>query len=90
MLLAAIGGSRHETQPLVPLAMGVKAAFDAAEAAKLTVHQWTRHRAFCSWCLMAAAATFAVLPAVVPEVRAAFRTIARDRSSYRRRRIGTS
>jgi hypothetical protein len=76
MLLAAIGGPRrHETHPYVPLAMAAKAAVDAAQAAKLTVDQWAHHRAFCSWCLTAAAATFAVIPAVVPELRAALRTI---------------
>jgi hypothetical protein len=76
MLLAAMGGSRrHETHPYVPLAMGAKAKVDAVQAAKLTIDQWVRHRAFCSWCLTAAASTFAVIPAVLPERRAALRTL---------------
>lgn len=74
MLLAGIAGPRrHETHPYLPIALAAKAAFDAAQAAKLTVDQWTKHRAFCSWCLAAAAATFAAVPAVVPEARAALR-----------------
>ncbi len=71
MLLAGIGGPRrHLTNPWLPRALAAKVAFDAAQAAKLTVDQWTKHRAFCSWCLVAAAATFATVPAVIPEVRA--------------------
>ena len=76
MLLAAMGGPRrHVTNPVLPLAMAAKSMFDASGAAKLTVDQWTKHRAFCSWCLTAAAATFAVVPAVMPEARAAAETL---------------
>lgn len=72
--LAAMGGERRaETRPWVPLALAVKVALDAAVAAKLTRDQWTRHRAFCSWCLLAAGASFAAVPHVVPEARAALR-----------------
>lgn len=85
MLLAAVGGERrHETHPYVPIAMAAKATVDAVEAARLTVDQWTKHRAFCSWCLTAAAATFAVVPAVLPELRAAIRTLtSRPREEWR-------
>lgn len=73
MLLAASGGPRrHATSPWLPRALAAKAAFDAVQATKLTVEQWTVHRAFCSWCLLAAGATFAVLPSVIPELRASF------------------
>jgi hypothetical protein len=76
MLLAAMGGAkRHESHPYVPLAMAGKAVVDAAQAARLTVDQWRLHRAFCSWCLAAAAATFMVVPLVVPEARAAVRRL---------------
>jgi hypothetical protein len=75
MLLAAVGGARrHETHRSVPIAMAAKAVIDAAQAAKLTRDQWVHHRSFCSWCLAAAASTFAVVPAVLPELRAALRT----------------
>ena len=74
--LAAMGGSdRYRTMPLVPLAMAAKAAIDAAVAAKLTIDQWTKHRAFCIWCLTAAAATFAILHATIPEAAAALREL---------------
>ena len=46
-------------------------AFDVATAAKLTLDQWTKHKAFCFWCLTAAAATFATAPLVVDEARRA-------------------
>lgn len=74
MLLAAMGSpQRHRSHAYVPLALAGKAAIDAAQAAKLTRDQWVRHRAFCSWCLTAATATFAVVPLVVPETLAACR-----------------
>lgn len=49
---------------------------DALQAARLSRDQWTRHRAFCSWCLGAAAATMAVLPLTLPESRDALRALA--------------
>ncbi len=73
LLAAADGPRRHVSLSWLPRALAVKAAFDAAQAAKLTVDQWTKHRAFCSWCLTAAGATFAVIPAVIPELRASLR-----------------
>lgn len=80
MLLAAIGDPRrHQTHPYLPVAMAAKAAVDAAQAAKLTVDQWVQHRAFCSWCLTAAGSTFAVIPAVLPELRSALHTIRGNR-----------
>ncbi|MEO6873054.1 MAG: vitamin K epoxide reductase family protein, partial [Chthoniobacterales bacterium] len=58
--LAAMGGAdRAKSQPWIPLALVAKTGLDAAQAAKLTVDQWTKHKAFCSWCLLAAATTFA-------------------------------
>jgi hypothetical protein len=37
--------------------------------------QALKHRAFCFWCLLAATATFASAPLVIPEARAAFRQL---------------
>jgi uncharacterized membrane protein len=74
LLLAAMGGEdRARTHPWIPLALAGKVAVDALQAAKLTVDQWVKHRAFCSWCLLAAGVTFAAVPQVVPEARAALR-----------------
>jgi uncharacterized membrane protein len=76
MGLAAMGGSdRARKLPLIPLALAAKVAFDVANAAKLTVDQWTKHRAFCLWCLIAASATFAMAPLVIPEATAAGRAV---------------
>ena len=74
--LAAMGGEdRAGTRPWIPLALATKVSLDALFGAKLTVKQWTRHRAFCSWCLLAASASVVPVPLVVPEARAALRRI---------------
>jgi len=76
MGLAAMGGEDRATQrPWIPLALAVKVLVDAAQAGKLTVDQWTKHRAFCFWCLLAAGATFATVPLAIPEARAALREV---------------
>ncbi len=74
--LVAMGGAdRATTRPWLPLLLAAKVAADTAVAGKLTVDQWTKHRAFCLWCLLAAGATFAQVPLVVPEARAAIRQL---------------
>ena len=60
MGLAAIGG--RDRSPWLARAMTAKVLFDVANAARLTRDQWTKYRAFCIWCLIAAGATFAMLP----------------------------
>lgn len=76
MVLAAMGGpDRAQERPWIPLAWTAKAALDALQAAQLTVDQWTKHRAFCFWCLLAAGATFATLPLTLPEARLALRRV---------------
>ncbi|MEJ7762652.1 MAG: vitamin K epoxide reductase family protein [Thermomicrobiales bacterium] len=72
-LAAAGGADRARTRSWIPLALAAKVGLDALFGAKLTVDQWTRHRAFCSWCLLAAGASVAAVPLVVPEARAALR-----------------
>lgn len=70
--LAAAGGEdRVQSKRWLPLALAGKVAIDAANGARLSIDQWTRHRAFCSWCLLAAGASFATVPLVIPEARAA-------------------
>ncbi len=54
-----------------PLVLAGKIAFDVATAAKLSIDQWTKHKAFCFWCLVAATATFATAPLAIPEARTA-------------------
>ncbi len=78
MILAAMDGrDRADDAPLLPLALAAKVSVDAAMAAKLSVDQWTKHRAFCFWCLAAATATFATVPLALPEARAAWRRLRR-------------
>lgn len=72
MALASMGGEdRASEYPWIPLAMAAKAGLDALNAAKLTFDEATKYKAFCSWCLLATAATLATVPLVVPEARAA-------------------
>ncbi len=74
--LAAMGGENRATeQPWIPLALAAKVALDALQAGKLTVDQVTKHQALCFWCLLAAFSTFATVPLVIPEARAALRQV---------------
>lgn len=76
MGLAAMGPKdRASSQPWIPLALAAKAGVDALQAAKLTYDQYARHRAACIWCLVAAAATFVTAALVVPEARAAAKSL---------------
>ncbi|HEV2419530.1 MAG TPA: vitamin K epoxide reductase family protein [Terriglobia bacterium] len=76
--LASMGSpDRARRQPWIPLAWAAKAGVDAALSAKLTFDQASRYRAFCLWCLLAAGATFATVPLVIPEARAAARHLLR-------------
>lgn len=78
MGLAAMGGKdRAKEQPWIPLALAAKAGVDALQAGKLTYDQWAKHRAFCIWCLVAAAATFATVPLVLGEAASAARQLAK-------------
>ena len=78
MGLAAMGGKdRAVQQPWIPLALAAKAGVDALQAGKLTYDQWAKHKAFCIWCLVAAAATFATVPLVIGEAAAAARQLAK-------------
>lgn len=72
--LAGMGAQkRWETHPWIPITMAAKALLDAALAGKLTVDEWTKYRAFCFWCLLTAAASWAALPLAIPETKAALR-----------------
>lgn len=77
-VLAAMGGAdRVQRRPWLPMALAVKAGLDAAQALNLSVDQWTRHRAFCTWCLLAAGASVATAALAGPEALAALRRVAR-------------
>jgi hypothetical protein len=74
-LIAMGGADRSVRQPWIPLLAAAKAGLDAAGAVRGTAAQWTRHRAFCGWCLLAAGAAVATLPLVAGEARASWRTL---------------
>jgi hypothetical protein len=75
-MLAAMGGpDRAWTRPWLPLALAGKSVIDATQAARLSRDQWTVHRAFCFWCLVAAGATFATVPLTFGEARDAVRRL---------------
>lgn len=76
LVLASAGdASRSREQPWLPLALLAKVGADAVGGAYLTVEQATKHRRFCGWCLLASAASVAMVPAAVPEALAAWRTL---------------
>ncbi len=76
--LASMGGRDRATkQPWIPLMLAAKLAFDALQAGRLSVDQVAKHRTLCFWCLLAAAATFASVPQVLPEAQSALRHLRR-------------
>ncbi|HEX5504486.1 MAG TPA: vitamin K epoxide reductase family protein [Thermomicrobiales bacterium] len=76
LALAAAGGAeRAREQRWLPLALAAKGAFDTGQAARLTADQWTRHRACCLWCLLAAGAPCATAPLAAPEAVTAVRRV---------------
>lgn len=74
-LIAMGDGDRAQRQAWIPLLAAAKVSGDALGAAALTVEQWSTHRKLCFWCTAAAAATFAMVPQVLPEARVALRTV---------------
>ena len=76
--LAGMGGAeRARRRPWISIALAAKVLADVVVAARLTRDQWTKHRRFCSYCLAASAATFAMVPLVVPELCHAVRALSR-------------
>lgn len=76
MGLAAMGGQeRARTQPWIPLLLAAKVGFDVSQAIRLFFDQKTKQQAFCSWCLLAAGTTLAIVPLTIPETLAAIREL---------------
>lgn len=81
LVLAGMGsGRRAEERPWIPLALAAKVTLDVVSALFLTVEQGTKHRRFCSWCLLAAGFSVAMVPQVIPEARLSWRQLAGRRS----------
>ncbi len=76
LILAGMGGEkRHEEAPWIPLLLLAKSLADAAGGLYLTAEQLTKHKRVCSWCTASAALLIATVPTVLPEARAAWRTL---------------
>ncbi len=74
LILVGMGGPDRRTKARwIPVALAAKGALDAVGGVYLTVEQATKHRKFCSWCLLAALANVAAAPQMWPEARAALR-----------------
>ncbi len=81
LVLAGMGsGRRAQERPWIPLALAAKVALDALSGLYLTVEQGSKHRRFCSWCLVAAGLSAAMVPQVVPEARVAWDQVRGRRS----------
>jgi hypothetical protein len=76
MTLAAMGSpNRVKERPWIPLAMAVKVALDAVLASYLLLLQALKLRTLSLWSLLISAMTFARVPLVIPEARAALRQL---------------
>lgn len=75
VLAAMAGPDRARAAPLIPIALAAKAILDAVNAGYLTWEQIAKHRALCSYCLVAAAASVAIVPVVLPEARLALQNL---------------
>ncbi len=74
LILAGMGDAdRSRRRRWIPLALAAKTVSDAAFGLFLTAEQATKHKKFCSWCLLAALANVATVPQALPEARAAWR-----------------
>lgn len=74
LLVGAGGEQRHVDRAWLPIAMASKIVVDAMASLYLFPEQSFRHRALCSWCTLAAAASVASVPLALPEAWAAVTT----------------
>ncbi len=58
----------------IPLVLAAKAAGDALGGVFLTVEQASKHRRFCGYCLLSAAANIAAASQTIEEARAPLRS----------------
>ncbi len=67
--LAGAGGqNRAADNPMLPIAMGVKALVDTATALKLTQEEWAENKKLCFYCQVATVSSLASLALAIPEV----------------------
>ena len=74
--LAAAGGiNRARTNPLLPIAMGIKILVDCVTNVELAREEWSENKAFCEYCQVATVSSFASLILAAPEIMTAIRTL---------------
>lgn len=74
-LVGAGPADRAESRPWLPLLAAGKVAVDAVNGGYLFGEQVSKHRAVCSWCTLAAGASLATVPLVLPEAARAWQTL---------------
>ena len=68
MMLAAMGGPGvRNSNRLYHWGSRRRLDLMCLEPDKLAVDQWTKHKAFCTWCMLASATTFGTAPFAVAE-----------------------
>ena len=73
LILAGMGDAdRSQRRRWIPIALAAKTLLDASFGLFLTAEQATKHRKFCSFCLVAALTNLASVPQAWPEARAAW------------------
>ncbi len=78
--LAAAGGiNRARTNPLLPIAMGIKILVDCVTNVELAREEWSENKAFCEYCQVATVSSFASLILAAPEIMTAVRTLLKQR-----------
>lgn len=74
LVLIGMGGAdRHRTRRWIPVVLTAKALGDALGGAFLTAEQASKHKRFCGYCVVSAAANVAAFVQTVPEATAALR-----------------
>lgn len=79
VLVTAGSARRAEATPWIPLLAAAKVVADALNGGYLFAEQLSKHRAVCSWCTLAAAASVATVPVVLPEARRAWAQLRGER-----------
>jgi uncharacterized membrane protein len=80
-LVAAGAADRAQRRPWLPLLAAAKVVSDAVNGGYLFAEQLSKHRAICGWCTVAATASVATVPLVLPEARRAWAELAHRRLS---------
>jgi uncharacterized membrane protein len=74
-LSAAGGMNRARERPVLPIALAVKALYDAGNTLLLAREEWKENRAFCWYCQVATLCSLATAALALPELRTALRTL---------------